>query len=73
MAFEHDGTLKWQSPEVWSSFYIGAIAFADMDNDGDVEIVAGNQLFDHLGNLLWTAPPDRGAQLGHHGRRPRPG
>ncbi len=61
MAFEHDGTLKWQSPYVWSSFYIGAIALADMDNDGDVEIAAGNQLFDHLGNLLWTAPQIAGA------------
>ena len=56
MAFEHDGTLKWQSPGIWSGSYIGAIALADMDNDGDVEIVAGNQVFDHLGNLLWTAP-----------------
>ncbi len=40
---------------------IGAIALAGMDNDGDVEIVAGNQLFDHLGNLLWTAPQIAGA------------
>ncbi len=61
MAFEHDGTLKWQSPDIWSGSYIGAIALADMDNDGDVEIVAGNQVFDHLGNLLWTAPQIAGA------------
>ena len=56
MAFEHDGTLKWQSASVWQNHTIGAIALADMDNDGDVEILAGNQLFDHQGNLLWTAP-----------------
>ncbi|MBV1858418.1 MAG: VCBS repeat-containing protein [Nannocystaceae bacterium] len=61
MAFEHDGTLKWQSPDIWTGSYIGAIALADMDNDGDVEIAAGNQLFDHLGNLLWTAPQVAGA------------
>ncbi len=36
MAFEHDGTLKWQSPDIWSGSYIGAIALADMDNDGSL-------------------------------------
>jgi len=61
IAFEHDGTLKWQSPSVWGAWTIGAIALADMDNDGDVEILAGNQLFDHQGMALWTAPQPAGA------------
>ncbi len=61
MAFEHDGTLKWQSPSAWNGFTIGAIALADMDNDGDVEILAGNQLFDHLGGALWSAPQPAGS------------
>ncbi len=55
MAFAHDGTLQWQSPNTWTGFTISALALADMDNDGDVEILGGNQLFDHQGNLLWTA------------------
>jgi len=60
VAFEHDGTLKWTGAS-WTDSYIGAIALADMDNDGDVEILGGNQLFDHQGNLLWTAPQPAGA------------
>ncbi len=60
VAFEHDGTEKWRSEASWKSVrskapYSGAIALADMDNDGDVEIVAGNALVDHEGNYLWQA------------------
>ncbi len=56
VAFEHDGTLKWTSASGWPEAYSGAIALADADNDGDVEILAGNKLYDHLGTLLFTAP-----------------
>jgi len=61
MAFEHDGTLKWTSASTWPGATIGAIALADMDNDNDVEIIAGNQVYDHLGNLLWTAAQPAGS------------
>src|SRR5690606_5381284 len=56
IAFEHDGTVKWTSASNWPDAYSGAIALGDVDNDGDVEILAGNRLFDHLGNLLITLP-----------------
>jgi len=61
LAFEHDGTLKWTSTATWSEAYSGAIALADMDEDGDVEIIAGNMLFDHDGTLLWTASEPAGS------------
>ncbi|MCA9652558.1 MAG: VCBS repeat-containing protein [Myxococcales bacterium] len=61
IAFEHDGSHKWTSASVWTPAAIGAIALADLDNDHDVEIIAGNQLYDHQGNLLWTAPQAAGA------------
>ncbi|MEX1363949.1 MAG: VCBS repeat-containing protein [Nannocystaceae bacterium] len=61
MAFEHDGSLKWTSASTWNGASIGAIALADMDNDGDVEIIAGNQLYDHNGTLLWTATQPAGS------------
>ena len=56
VAFEHDGAKKWQSASDWPEVYSGAIALADADNDGDVEILAGNRLFDHNGVLLFVTP-----------------
>ncbi len=68
MGFEHDGTPKWVSNQnLWSStgfdgvaIYSSAVALADMDNDGDVEIVSANWVADHLGNPVFTAPQPSG-------------
>ena len=52
LAFEHDGTMKWQSSDTWPSAVHGSVALADVDNDGDVEIIAGETLWDHDGNRI---------------------
>ncbi|MCX4244267.1 FG-GAP repeat domain-containing protein [Paraliomyxa miuraensis] len=61
VAFEHDGTKKWETPTTWGSgdfgqplSYSSAAALADLDNDGTVEIVAANKIIDHDGNNLIT-------------------
>jgi len=64
VAFEHDGTLKWTGDTIWEDglpgvgfgdWAYGSIQLADMDADGDVEIIAGNMLADHTGHTLWFA------------------
>ncbi len=53
IAFEHDGALKWKGDV---DFTIGqnAVALADLDNDGDVEIMLGGHVADHEGKTLWS-------------------
>ncbi len=52
--YEHDGTLKWEKPSLGLSGE-HAIALADVDNDGDVEILISNRVVDHLGNVVMVA------------------
>ena len=50
--FEHDGTLKWESQSVSAAPDNStgpAIALADIDVDGDVEIIFENLVLDHHG------------------------
>mgnify|MGYP006189004825 CR=1 FL=1 len=58
---EHDGTVAWatnyqregvQEPSL-GYFYWGGPSLADLDGNGDVEIVIGSMVFDHLGQLEW--------------------
>ena len=52
IALEHDGALKWESAAVFDAWQV-AVALADLDADGDVEILAGRLVLDHLGQTLW--------------------
>ncbi len=56
LAFEHDGTLKWTSTATWTHQQGGSLALADLDNDGDVEIIAHGLVLDHNGQLVFEAP-----------------
>ena len=61
LAFEHDGTLKWQGDHTGIGESLGnttcpTISLYDLDQDGDVEIVASFEVFDHQGHRLWGDP-----------------
>jgi len=61
VAFEHDGTHKWTNDAIWQHGQGGSIALADLDNDGDVEIMGDRIVVDHLGNTVFIAPAQSGA------------
>jgi len=52
ICFENDGTFKFRTTSpgnIW-----GGPSIADLDGDGKVKLIVGNQVFDNKGNLLWT-------------------
>ncbi len=63
MAFDHTGAVMFGPGDVWggttayggSPWYSAAIALADLDHDGHVEIIGGNSVWNDQGHLLWTA------------------
>jgi hypothetical protein len=61
VAFEHDGTHIWTNDAIWTHSQGGSIALADLDNDGDVEIMGDRTVVDHLGNTVFVAPAQSGA------------
>jgi hypothetical protein len=61
IAFETDGSVKWLSDPAgyrasFSSAQCAAIALYDLEGDGDVEILAGFEVFDAQGKKLWGLP-----------------
>ncbi len=61
IAFEHDGTFKWRSVFL-ETIYWGAPSIADLDNDGNPEIIVGRQVLNNNGALVWTGSGGRGTQ-----------
>jgi hypothetical protein len=56
IAFEHDGTVKWQNNTPVPHNQGGAITLADLDNDGDVEIIMDKLIIDHNGQTVVILP-----------------
>jgi hypothetical protein len=56
--YEHDGTLKWNNNYSLTGEH--AIALADLDNDGDVEIIINRSVIDHNGQLVFSASDTAG-------------
>lgn len=60
VAFEHDGTFKWRGPVIprTSDPSRGGPSIADLDHDGQPEIVLGTTVVNSDGTLKWQGPPD---------------
>jgi hypothetical protein len=64
VAFDADGSVLWQTPVSWpidlylpqsmqtGAQYGASAALADLDTDGDVEIIVAGAIFDHEGQLV---------------------
>jgi hypothetical protein len=46
------GAIEWEGPPGWTVQYGGALSLADLDADGDVEIIGGSSVADHTGALV---------------------
>jgi len=54
MAFEHDGTFKWLGePDPHAIELNGVLSIADLNQDGEPEIIFGSTVWDIEGNLKW--------------------
>jgi hypothetical protein len=62
-AFDHAGNVIFGPAGQWGgttaagtvAWYSSAIALADLDHDGHVEIIGGNTVWNDQGTVLWTA------------------
>ncbi|HEX8820267.1 MAG TPA: FG-GAP-like repeat-containing protein, partial [Archangium sp.] len=55
LCFENDGTFKFRSaPAAYDYNEWGGPSLADLDGDGDVEILDGNRVYDRTGALKWV-------------------
>ncbi len=53
--FDPTGAVLWTSDPFPAKYFGSAVAVADVDNDGDIEIAYDDMLFDHEGHMLWDA------------------
>ncbi len=60
LAFENDGTMKWQGAGSFTSAQGASIAVADIDNDGFPEIIADGMVSNSNGGLMWQAEEQEG-------------
>ncbi len=63
VAYEENGDLKWVGDGTFDAAQGGAVAIADLDNDGSPEILADGMVSDADGNMLWQAPEQVGWKL----------
>ncbi|MFY0582535.1 kelch repeat-containing protein [Cystobacter fuscus] len=58
LCFEHDGTFKFRTGGPGNNW--GGPSMADLEGDGQVEIINGHAVFDHTGALKWLGSDGAG-------------
>ena len=67
IAFEHDGQFKWRSGELWKAIDDwSAPAIADLNHDGDPEIIIGDIVLNSSGEVLWRGREHGGEGTGEN-------
>ena len=56
VAYSHEGELLWTGASGGNVMMHAALALADMDADGDVEIISARTVLDHEGRIRWFNP-----------------
>ncbi|WP_028116276.1 putative Ig domain-containing protein [Ferrimonas senticii] len=59
LAFEHDGTVKWET-SIPSIVNRGGAAIHDLEGDGTPEIMVGGVVFDANGHVIWQGSNSTG-------------
>ena len=71
VAFDHEGNLEWRawtSDGPWTGeMEAGAIALADLEGDGTVEVVVGGAVFESNGRLRFDLGRTHGSSDGRYG------
>lgn len=56
VVFNHDGTLHAKGSVAMGGMWHNSPALADLDNDGEIEIIVDGYIYDHEANLLVEIP-----------------
>lgn len=62
IAFEHDGTFKWESSEVEFIAW-GAVSITNLDAEGPPEIIIGRDVLNNDGTLRWRGTGGSGSSI----------
>jgi hypothetical protein len=62
LCFENTGAFKFGASSQINNW--GGVSFADLEGDGSVEIIHGNQVFSHTGVLKWVGVDGMGGPAG---------
>ncbi|MGD9171753.1 MAG: carboxypeptidase regulatory-like domain-containing protein, partial [Candidatus Thiodiazotropha sp.] len=67
IAFEHTGEVKWENTDT-AGVNWGSASIADIDGDGEAEIIGGNTVLNADGTLRWQGSGYSGVKTSHVGQ-----